>query len=723
MTALLLVLLQGADVQGWQHWSHFGSVADFQLVGDQVVCATSGGMAFGTLQGSYVQWDSVWTSPGELSSSDCRCVLVEPGPPRRIWIGTWGGGIDLFTEGSDWQHFGQLEGLPVSGEVSSLCLTDSSVIAGTSEGLATKELGYFQIWTELNTGGGLPDDIVLSVLPCDSGLYVGTYTGLALLAPGGYPGSPGSWTQSVELEGRQVRDVILHDDTVAVATDDGLWQAVPGGEFQKVTGFPGAGPLCVAATGGMLAAGDNSNVIIRMDGEWSLWPAIIGQLVRSIGLPGGQLVLAGLCNSITTQGDYGLGLARGWEDGWSTSYPAGLPSNDLRAVAVGPSGECWISTEHAGAAVLDQGSWTQFSDPFPSVHQMFAITVLPGGSVVVSHYHFGATWLDWKGTPESSDDEYVTWTSSSSGLLNDQVTALSTGQDGSIWFGEEPYYQSPSELSGVVRMRWTEGDPSSAEWTAWTPTEGLPSSIVTAVAANADGSAWVGTTSGLVLVGPDSYEVSSVISIPQGLPSAEVRSLALSRSGILYVGTTSGLASVDPGSWTATAIEEVGGTISALACDHLGAVWAAGSDALYRVDSDGSTTAYDQYNSPLPTTTIYGLACDSDAGILYACGEAGLWGLDLGSPLSGSSGAVLYPNPFVPGRGEVLGLAGIPDGQLTLRVFDLSGKLVYECDFPGRDSVAWDGDDSDGNPAAAGIYVVEIRREGASDLRKLAIVR
>jgi ligand-binding sensor domain-containing protein len=722
MTALLALILLGASVEDWQHYTHFGSIGGIALSGTTVVTATSGGVAFGTIDGSYITWDSVWTCPGELTHSDCRSILLEPGPPRRIWIGTWGGGINVYTDGSGWQYFGQLEGLPVHQEISSISVADTSVFAGTSEGLAIKQYGYFQVWTELNTGGGLASDNVTCLQACDSGLYVGTSPGLSLLSTGGYPGSTDSWLQDSILQNRNIRGLCFSGDTLWAATDEGLWFAAPGGEFRRETGYPGDLALCVSASEGRIAVGELEALSMRLGGAWQTWAMYPGLLCRCVAFYGDSLVLAGIAKE-QVPADCGGGLARGWGGVWSASYPGGLAANEIRSVAVGPAGECWVSTNLAGVSVLRDGAWTSYHDIFPSESQMFSIVALPNGSIFVSHWNYGVTYLDWNGTPAVADDEYFTWNKENSSLLNDQITSMSVGGDGTVWFGQEPYFATPGEPSGISRMNWTAGEPSTAIWTSWSAADGLPSGRVAAVVDAGGGAAWAGTEAGIVLVGPGPYDISQVIGVGQGLPSADVRSLALGRDGRLYAGTTSGLAVIEPGSFSANAVDGISGTILSVECDHLGAVWAAGTDALYRLGANGAVEAYNTYNSPLLSTVIYGLAGNANAGLLYLATDHGLWSLDLGSGLSEGSGAVLFPNPFLPGRGDLLGVAGMPDLPTSIRVFDLTGRLVYESSFPDRDSIAWNGADTDGEPVATGVYVVEVAQAGAAELLKLAVVR
>ncbi|MBN1434225.1 T9SS type A sorting domain-containing protein, partial [Candidatus Fermentibacterales bacterium] len=147
--------------------------------------------------------------------------------------------------------------------------------------------------------------------------------------------------------------------------------------------------------------------------------------------------------------------------------------------------------------------------------------------------------------------------------------------------------------------------------------------------------------------------------------------------------------------------------------------------ALYCILPDGDIDVYNVFNSPLSDGSIRRLALDPDEGYLYITTGRGLWRADLGVGLStpGSQGPTLYPNPFLPALHGAARLAGMPDDPTVVRVFDLSGELVYESQTPDRDSFLWSGVDSNGDPLASGTYIVSIDQGGQPCLFKIAIVR
>lgn len=66
-------------------------------------------------------------------------------------------------------------------------------------------------------------------------------------------------------------------------------------------------------------------------------------------------------------------------------------------------------------------------------------------------------------------------------------------------------------------------------------------------------------------------------------------------------------------------------------------------------------------------------------------------------------------------------------GEVTLAVFDLSGRLVrtlaHACDTPGRKAVVWDGKDAQGKSVASGVYYVRLRAPGYERTLKVTVLR
>ena len=724
MTLLMIfsVLLTGR-ITDWDHYTHFGGVSDILLEGDGVMAATTGGLAFGTLGDGEVSWDSSWTCPGELSSSDARCLARDDS--GNLWIGTKGGGIDVSLAGGGFQHYGQLEGLPLSLEVSCI-LPDTTIWVGTSEGLCSKELGYFSIWTTFTTGGGLPSDIINCLASADSGLFVGTTGGLVMLRTGQPPQLSSSWLEFHALDNLIIQDVLVAGDTAWAATSGGLFIMTDGASWKEVIDYPGESPISMDYQDGRLAVGGKGSVSVYENSTWTIGTAGLGsQVVQDIVWVSQGLLAIGQHDDYSVDRACGNGVGVGYLGSWRSSWLYGAPSNDLRSLAVDSRNDVWVTTNRRGAAVLADNSWTEFLSELPNTNQLFSCIADGVGGVFLAPWHFGVTWIDWRGTPDRSDDRVVQFNTSNSDILNDQVRDMSISPGGGIWFAQEPFWQTPSEPSGISRLDWEPGQPETATWKTYQPSQGLPSGYCRSVEATSHSQrAWMGTQEGLVLGDIQTGQVVGSYSSESGLPSSDILSLALSRDGRLFVGTTAGLGMIDLGSGSLSEVSQVEGSVAMLCFDNLSALWVASGSGLQRIYSDGTVEEYNTLNSPLQSLDIRHADVDMDNGFLYLATDHGLWKLRLEQGMSGElQDATVYPNPLLPGDGQVMGVAGLPDEPFDIRVFDLSGALVYESLSQRRDDFAWDGVDLEGGAVSSGSYIVRITQGGADRFVKLAVVR
>lgn len=719
---IVCVMLTGR-VTEWEHYTHFGGVSQVMVENDLVIGATSGGVMFGTLGEGAISWDSVWTSPGQLYVSDARCLARDDS--GNLWVGTHGGGIDVALSAGGFVHYGQLEGLPLALEITCI-LADTTIWAGTTQGLCSRNVGYFDVWTKYSTGGGLPSDVINCVAPVDSGLLVGTTDGIVLLRSNLYPGSPDSWYTFPSGEDLSVNDILVSGDTAWAAATTGLYMMVDGGDWVLDGTYPGSLPVSFDGNGGHLAVGGREDVCIFDGSGWEQGSfGLGGQQIQDILWLSQDSLLLAQTTSLSEARNSGNGVAVGVLDSWHSSMVEGVPSNDLLAVDIDTRHDVWVSTNHRGAGVLSASGWTYFTAQLSDVHQVFVCRADRSGGVFLAPYHHGLTWIDWNGTPTRTDDVVISWDVETSGLLNDQVISARISSNGDVWLGQEPFFQTPSEPSGVCRLSWTPGQAPTASWKTFQPLQGLPSGFVRDVfPTDSYNIAWMATETGLVRADILTGQVLYSAGTQSGLPSNDVTALALARTGELWAGTTGGLASFEEESGSFLESEAVQGGVETLGFDNLSYLWAASSSSLYRIAPDGSSETYNIVNSPLQTLEIRGIACDPDSGFLYLATSNGMWKLTLAQGLAGNvETAQVYPNPFLPSSGQVLGVAGIPDAPFTFRLFDLTGGLAYESESTDRDSFAWDGTLDGGEPVSSGSYIVQISQEGIHRFVKLAVVR
>ncbi|MCD4702575.1 MAG: hypothetical protein K8S24_12035, partial [Candidatus Aegiribacteria sp.] len=363
----------------WNHYTHFGGVSDILVEGSSVTGATSGGVIFGSIQTGGISWDSTWICPGVLLHSDARCLARDS--LENLWIGTYGGGIDVVLASGGTRHYGQLEGLPISLEINCI-LPDTTIWVGTTEGLCSKELGYFEVWTEFTTGGGLTSDIINCVASVDSGLLVGTSNGLVMLQSGQYPGQADSWLTFPAVMSLNVQDILVAGDTVWAASTDGLYYLVTGQDWMKDVSYPGSYPVSLASTSGLLAVGDKGSVAISDGSNWTSGSGGLGgQVVHAISWISYDSLAIGQYSDFAVNRSSGNGVGIGTVNSWTSSCPQGAPSNDLYSVDLDSRNDVWVTSNIRGAAVCSEHGWFEFIDELPSKDQVFACLADHSGGV------------------------------------------------------------------------------------------------------------------------------------------------------------------------------------------------------------------------------------------------------------------------------------------------------------------------------------------------------
>jgi hypothetical protein len=182
-------------------------------------------------------------------------------------------------------------------------------------------------------------------------------------------------------------------------------------------------------------------------------------------------------------------------------------------------------------------------------------------------------------------------------------------------------------------------------------------------------------------------------------------------------------------------VEQTGGrnplpyTVAKLAPDN--SIW-LGTDAAGIVNVTKDTriwTWYDQEaGAPLPDQAIRGLYLEPGTDNLWiGMLTGGIAKVDLTGRSNGELEDIemaAYPNPWRPNQDAPLALGAIPEEETTtLRVYDLSGDLVYE----GRDlrgQKTWNGRNLGEQLVESGMYVMRATStNGKTYEGKVAVVR
>ncbi len=312
----------------------------------------------------------------------------------------------------------------------------------------------------------------------------------------------------------------------------------------------------------------------------------------------------------------------------------GLPSNNVRDVAIAPDGSVWFATQ-SGVAQFDGISFTvhnTVSHPGLVDNSIVAIAVAANGDVWAGT-DFGVSVFD--------GDSYTTYTTAN-GLGENQITNIKEAPNGDIWLGT---------LNGATRI-------SNGVFTAFGSPD-IPFGGVLHVAFDTNGDVWLsGGLGGVIRYDGVGF---SYLTTAQGLVSNKIRSIAFGSDLRKWVGTAKGISVLDAddqhiGDHTTPFLLPPPDTlnpVSDVAIDLQGNVW-AGIYVDYLV-TEGGVSVYDgstwvQYDEQdgLAGPNVRRLAIDAegDVWVTTSSGVTEISDVNIGiSELQRTSGFELFPNP------------------------------------------------------------------------------
>lgn len=210
----------------------------------------------------------------------------------------------------------------------------------------------------------------------------------------------------------------------------------------------------------------------------------------------------------------------------------------------------------------------------------------------------------------------------------------------------------------------------------------ISSSIIYTVAADLDGSVWVGTAEGVVLFecGGNVFNanecrglrpkvvVDSIVAFL--LETEEVRCIAFDGADRKWFGTRNGIFVQSP----------------------------SGDEEVARFTTD---------NSPLFDNEIVDMAFDPKNGFMYISSNKGLQSIRTETTEGGTrhqNSVYAFPNPVTPDYSGPIAIKGLAKDAIV-KITNLNGKLVYETQALGGQAI-WDGRSLEGQKVETGVYLV-----------------
>jgi hypothetical protein len=601
---------------------------------------------------------------------------------------------------------------------------------GISIGDARQDLLLPSSWEYLALYGDgetiIPFDSVQAIAVFGEILYVGTHAGVQRQDGAGW---------ATVFTGGPVRDLAVFDDAIWAATDQGLFLSTDGQAWVRAANMATAVGALAAVPGEMIVAAGAEGTF-RLDGRDDLTPTKVPGVdippsdsfthlaIDSAGTvwvaPGGTPFIQG------EQGVNRLGVFALAHDRWR-QFPSGAdgmlwpppgePRSGYISIAVDRENRVWTGTWGTGISIIDQATnpptirtLTNDNSSLTGLAQAPNYTVvsalLPDPS--------GAMWaFVWHSLVFAAPRGYVPgqpglYQASASfiadGLIGSDLAPSAAALDrfGVLWVGTRangiilldtgrtPTDGGDDQLAGTIGLEGATAGP------------GLPSWLVSAIAVDRDGAVWVGTDKGLAKFTGTYERATNVYQInvvrytrDDDLPSDKIQALVVDSANVLWVGTDNGLAQVLPS-----------GQIVNLS-------------SVLLVDPAGSVAA---------------LAFDAWRGYLWVGTPRGLNRYEAYPP-HGQSQQVsvqLSDNPFriaLSVRGEDYVLTGRPLTMVvspgaTVRIYTLTGELVFEQTDGGMGQITWDGRTlGKTKVVASGIYLYVAERAGQRKLGKIAVLR
>ena len=263
-----------------------------------------------------------------------------------------------------------------------------------------------------------------------------------------------------------------HGDAPRISTYTPNWTRHTAADMAS-SGTPGA----VAYAGGILHVGLGGGVSWRDgDGPWNHAALGNSAAVTALLRTGATLYVATAGN-----GMFSVSMPSGSAAHWSTAD--GLPSNDIRALALDDADRLWAGTS-AGLALRANGYWLVFThenSPLAS-NDIRSLGVDAEGRVWIGTGGGGLSVLD----PEAKDDVVWSYATAADGLPSNTVLGIARAAHGDMWVATD---------GGAAR--WSA---ETAAWTVYGSGSGaLPGDAAFSIAIDQRERVWVGTNAGLAL--------------------------------------------------------------------------------------------------------------------------------------------------------------------------------------------------------------------------------
>ena len=233
---------------------------------------------------------------------------------------------------------------------------------------------------------------------------------------------------------------------------------------------------------------------------------------------------------------------------------------------------------------------------------------------------------------------------------------------------------------------------------------------------------------GIIVFNPNTTgeKWTTVTTYANNLPSSKVTSIAEDKNGTIWVGTNNGIGLFECGDVINTCkaylpqIKNTNGfagllfqkeIVNCITIDGANRKWIGTNNGSWFLSADGAEIIkrYTVENAPLPNDTINQIIIVPTTGEVFflTSNQIASYRSTATEGSSTQSQIEVYPNPVAPSYTGPIAIRGLVQNALV-KITTLNGQLIYQTRALGGQAI-WDGKTQQGNKAASGVYLVFIR--------------
>lgn len=751
----------GAAVGEWRTYTRL-DIRRIAATESAVWAATGGGIIYSDLVQGTARTYSVTEG---IADGNIRSVSVDSS--HNVWFGTENGGIVRFVKRRGIDQL-VLESTPLlKGEVLGVRALhidgDSLLYIGHSVGLTVYNMRtnlVTETYYQLGPDATIRNEQITAVGTLGSRVVVGLESGIAIGDRRDNLLLPSAWRYLGVAQFANSRAIVAFNDVVYVASGEGVSREATLG-WEKTYTESGANDLTVFD--GALWAATDRGLFASTDGvTWSMAAGLADSMYSVASVPGKMLVAAGASGTwrVESYGDTSPTKVPG------VDFP---PFNSFNQMCVDTTGALWIAPgptvggdfQYAGFLRFKDNRWTQYAAgtlgiPVPPDRSGYrAIAVDKANRLWVGSHGAGIVVGDLSTEPPTFRVVNRA-TSSLAGLSGAEdyiaVSGIHAARDGHVYAN---VYHSLAWAFAPTITPHAAHDLSHVAG-QYLGTEVSPTLEPSALALDTHGVLWVGLRrSGLILIdlnrtpldpSDDQFAGSIGAGGIVSLPDPNVTSIAVDRDGAVWVGTQGGL-SVFTGSYDRNAnlysldlrtfttnTNLPSNVVNAVIVDSANVKWVGTDAGIAQITTSRRVVNLSSTRLVDPRGKVVSLAYDHRAGAVWIGTERGLNRYQAYDVLGDGIAVLPSENPFHIGldrRGNDYVLSGEPLTLLvtpgaTLRIYTLTGDLVFEDTDTGIGQITWNGTTRSRENirvVASGVYLYVAEHLGKTAVGKIAVVR